>query len=250
MKRSFAIDVEWDEQRQGAAATLREDGSPTRRYDADDPRAAARLAFDAAAATFPDRGPARTGEGRDLRRALLWTAIAGLSVSALIAVVYFLSGGADIDDDWQIPTTTLAISVYSFLALGSAALLDRRPGSPLAQGGIGAALLAGGLALVLIWVESADDSDAFVQLWGIATVVAVAAAHISLLLTRARDDDGDAVRATLRATLGVAIVLALVICVGILAEPDDDYWWRIVGTLAVLDALGTALVPILRKLAD
>jgi len=250
MKRSFAIDVEWDDQRQGAAATLHEDGSTPRRYDADDPRAAARLAFDAAAATFPTHGPTQTGEGRELRRALLWTAIAGLSVSALIAVVYFLSGSVDIDDGWQIPTTTLAISVYSFLALGSAALLDRRPGSPLAQGGIGVSLLAGGLALALIWIDAAEDSDAFVKLWGIATVAAVVAAHVALLLTRARDHDGDAVRTTLRVTLGVAGVLAAVICVGILAEPDDDYWWRIVGTLAVLDALGTALVPILRKLAD
>jgi hypothetical protein len=181
---------------------------------------------------------------------LLWTAIAGLSISALIAIVFFFAADIDWDDDWQIPTTTFATSVYSFLALGSAALLDRRPGSPLGRAGVATSLGAGFLAILLIWFESLDDSDFVVKLWAIATVAAVVGSHVALLLARARDDDDGPVRTTLRATVAISSVLGTLVALAILGEWDDGDWWRVLGSLAVLDVLGTALVPILRKLQD
>jgi hypothetical protein len=159
-----------------------------------------------------------------------------------------LAADTDWDDEWQIPTTTFATSVYSFLALGSAALLDRRPGSPLGRGGVATSLVAGFLALLLIWFESVDDNEAVLKLWGIATVAAVVASHVALLLARARDDDGSAVSTTLMLTVATSSLLGTLVALAIVGEWDDGDWWRALGSLAVLDLLGTALVPILRKL--
>jgi hypothetical protein len=89
-----------------------------------------------------------------------------------------------------------------------------------------------------------------VKLWAISTTAAVVGSHAALLLARARDDDGQAVRTTLRATATASGLLGTLVALAILLEPDDGWWWRVLGTLAVLAALGTALVPILRKLQD
>jgi hypothetical protein len=58
------------------------------------------------------------------------------------------------------------------------------------------------------------------------------------------------VRTTLRVTVAVSSVLGTLVALAILGEWDDGDWWRVLGSLAVLDLLGTALVPILRKLQD
>jgi hypothetical protein len=87
-----------------------------------------------------------------------------------------------------------------------------------------------------------------VKLWLVATVVAVVGSHLALLLSRARDDDGSPVRMTLRATVVTSSVLATLVSLAIVGEWDDGDWWRVLASLVVLDLLGTALVPILRKL--
>jgi ABC-type Fe3+-siderophore transport system permease subunit len=164
--------------------------------------------------------------------------------------VFFFAVDADWEEDWQIPTTTLAVSVYSFLALGAAALVDRRQVSILGRGGVAVSLLAGALALVLIWFDGADENDSLVNVWAVATVGAVVGAHVCLLLARARDDDSDAIRTILLGTVAVSAVLGTLVSLAIVRDWDDDGWWRVLGSLAVLAALGTALVPILRKLQD
>jgi hypothetical protein len=53
---------------------------------------------------------------------------------------------------------------------------------------------------------------------------------------------------TLRATVVTSSVLATLVSLAIVGEWDDGDWWRVLASLVVLDLLGTALVPILRKL--
>jgi hypothetical protein len=248
---SFRVDVEWDERSGAAAATLHQDGAPPRLYTAGDPRAAAREACDAAlrGTARPSRPAGSAAETDPLRRALLWTAIASLSLSAVIAIATFLGG--DLEDDWQVPVSTLAVTLYSLTAGGAAALLSRTPDSLLARAGVAVSLIAGVLALIIIWSDHPDDNDGLVNTWAIATVLAIACAQVALLLGRARDDDGDPVRITLVATVVAVTAVAVLFSAAILNDfRGGDGWARLLGSLLVLDALGTVLLPILRKLQD
>jgi hypothetical protein len=108
------------------------------------------------------------------------------------------------------------------------------------------------LAIILIWQDWNDgtDEEALARAWGGATVVSFALTQAGLLLLHRQESDGPVVSRVLIATVVVTGVLAtvLVVAIALAHEEVDDAFYRVLGVLAVLDVLGTVLVPILRRL--
>lgn len=183
-----------------------------------------------------------------LGRWLTWGVVGGLCLAALTAAGTFLVGGGGATE-LRIVGTTLALAGAS--GTGLAASTQRERATWLRALGLGASAVALVLLLVLIWAPLDGSRVAFEAVWrgaGVATVLAVAAAHAALLLPR-RGGDRPVVVVVVRLTLILIAFVALLLIGGILAEdgPGEGIV-RLVGALAVLGALGTLLVPILRRL--
>ncbi len=177
-------------------------------------------------------------------RTLVAVPIAILCGCALVAIVLILNG-SDVDEtSGRVLGTVASLAVASLMASACLALVRRRP--PLAAFGyLGILVVVVALALTvgLIW-ELGDDSD-LARPFGIAVVLAVAAAHASLLLAYEREGESEAVRSVRLGTLGAMAILVVLLCVEIVS-PGEDVSWRAVGVFAVLYLLGTLLLPLVR----
>lgn len=183
-----------------------------------------------------------------LGRWLTWGLVGGLCLAALTAAGTFLVGGVGASE-WRIVATMLTLAGAS--GTGLAASTQRERAAALGALGLGASAVALVLLLVLIWMPGDGAGVASEAVWrgaAVAVVLAVAAAHAALLLPR-RDGDRPIVVAVVRLTLILIAFVALLLIGGILSEdgPGEGVV-RLAGALAVLGALGTLLVPILRRL--
>jgi hypothetical protein len=180
-----------------------------------------------------------------IRRVLLRVAIFALCVTALVAIVAVVSARFD-ETEAQILLTHVAIAAYTLFALAVSAVADRRPRMAIAGwAACGIGLL---LALLSIWAGWNGDADNLYRWTWILFVAAFTIAHVSLIDSRRRDSDGAAVRAVGAATIATVVVLGVLIAIGLArAESVDDWYVRLLGVVAVLDVLGTLVVPIARK---
>lgn len=182
---------------------------------------------------------------RGLRRAAVILIVVSLVAAAGLGIaVLFGTGFGDVQG--KILVTTLVIAAFSITALCHLAIVGR---ALRVVGWVGIAASLGALvaALVLIWSDgSLWSSDWWKALW-ILTVLAVTLAQANLLLLFA-SRQRTPVRVALWGTLGAMTVVAVMIWVPILTDGrvgDGDAYWRWFGAFAILDALGTILVPIL-----
>ena len=184
----------------------------------------------------------------DLRRLASRALIAGLCVSALVAIVALLSGSFD-DTHWRVIGSSLGFSVFTCTAAAGAAL---RPRSHPGLRALGTATVAASLsALVLLfaalWID--EDVDWLWRGFGIAGLAALWTSHASLMLGALRPGDSPAVRILsqisaftlgIETAVGVAALLELITDVGDAAP-------RVLAALIVLTVLTTMLAPILRR---
>lgn len=180
---------------------------------------------------------------RTLVRAFALAAVGALCLAALAAILIFLFGEFQ-ETEGRILITTLAVAGYSLIGLAATTRLARPP-AWLAPLGLGLSAVGFVLMLALIWTE--PKGDVLGQIAGSVLVLAVAIAHAALLLPRRADPP--AAGAVLRATLTASAILAAMLIRVILLDTDPgERYARWLGVVAVLDVLGTLLVPILRKL--
>ena len=183
------------------------------------------------------------------RKGAIYGIIISFSGAALVGIVALLGGDFG-ETQGKILLTTVLFGAFSITALCHLAIADRAMRIVGVSG-----LLASGVALVtglvLVW---RDWEDAGLEVWfrvfGAAAVLAVSFAHANLLLLLAGRRRA-AIRWGLAATLAtiavVAVMLILPIVTGgdIPGEDAGDVYWRVLGVIAILDVLGTVVVPVL-----
>jgi hypothetical protein len=192
--------------------------------------------------------------GRPLiRRVLGWVLVGSLCLAALVAIAALLSGSFD-DTDWRLIGTSLSFGIYSALAASGAAvrLKERWFAEPLGALTAIAPAVAWILLLLLLWAD-ANDSDALARAWGIASLVALACSHASVVLRATRGSDTFAIAALVATSVALGAIDATA---GVLAIADavdvdeDDPAVRLTAVTVVLLVLTTALPPVLRRLGS
>ena len=190
----------------------------------------------------------RTGV-RGARRIAIIAIIVSLSVTALIGIIVLITG-ANNDVLGKILSTTLVLAAFSVTSLCHLAVVGK---APQLVGFVGIVASAGAFlaAELLLWGNGNFSSD-FTQNWlralGVLTVLALSLAHANLMLlleSRRRR----IVRIGLRVTLGLIALVAIGIWIPILDNgtfptEDSDWYWRVFGVLAILDVLGTIVLPV------
>lgn len=181
-----------------------------------------------------------------LKKYLILTIVTSLIISALLGIITLLSGEVV---SWEVITTTIVVGLFSIFSLGSLRGFESTDlfEKLISQVGVVTSLLATGLLLFLIWF-SPDfwDGETYYRITAIASVLAVALSHISLILPFAKQSMLTA--ALVSATSGVvAIVAAIIVSLIVFEANDYEGIYRVLGVFAILDVLGTILVPISSK---
>ena len=181
-----------------------------------------------------------------LKRTFLLSVIGSLSFSALLGIWAFAFGDFG-DTEWKIIFTTLTAALFSLTSLGAAIVYERGRWRPIMV----VTYLLSGLGLVvyllMIWVEPGWNWEWYEFVTKSMVIIAVwsiAMPHAGLIhLAPLR---GGYIWAR-RTTIIVIAMLAVLITLGIITEPDGELFARAFGVLGILVALGTIAVPILIK---
>jgi hypothetical protein len=180
-----------------------------------------------------------------IRRVAVVCIVVSLSLTAVIGIITLLGGDLG-QAQSRVMLTTLVVGAFSVLALADLAVAGRRF-QWCGYVGIAAAVAGLVMGLYQVWSES-ELGETFWKSFGIATVLAASFAHANLLLLL-----GGRRRALLRAglwsTVGLIAVLTGMVVALILTDGDigTDAYARILGTVAILDVLGTVVVPVLSR---
>jgi hypothetical protein len=184
-------------------------------------------------------------ENDELRRVLLIATIAALSLTALIAIVALLAAEFG-DTELRILATTAGFGFASLLAMRGTVLLDQRRQQTLARAVIGLSALAFVVELWAVWIDS-DDSAPW-KSYVCVLAAATALAQIAGMIARRRPSDPPSIGPLVWAAGICAVVLALMAIGAAIAEIDEAGYYQLFGVVAVLDVLGIALQPVVRRL--
>lgn len=181
---------------------------------------------------------------QSIRRIAIIVVIVSLSASALIGIVTLLTGEFG-EAQGRTMMTTLVIGIFGVLSLCDLAVAGKRY-QWAGLVGILASAVALAVSLYLIWAEYDPDAADLWKVLAIASITAISFAHANLLLLLA-DRRRTAVRVGLWVTIGLIAVLAVLLALLVLTDGDigSDGYTRLVGTVAILDVLGTIVVPVI-----
>lgn len=140
-------------------------------------------------------------------------------------------------------TTGVLIAAY-VLAMPAADLQERGRRTLLAAAGLVMCAVALAMVLACIWAEDVE-SVAFAKATAIAAIAAFTLAHACLLV---RVPSGPMLGSLRRSTMVCAAVLATLAAVLIIWEIEDEWCFRVLGALGVLDASGSLGLLILARL--
>jgi len=183
----------------------------------------------------------------DLKQGLLWAGIGALCLSALTAALIFLFGEFG-ELEGKLLLTIFTIGWYNFAASMAFGTYNRHLAIIT-----GAALLVSVIGVVvtlhLIWADNWSlSNDAEVKTAFILLILSFSLAHSSLLLKRLSASVWQT--GIIFGTIGFIAVVGVMLISLILSDFDaiSDFYYRFLAAAVVLDALGTALVPIVKKL--
>jgi hypothetical protein len=188
---------------------------------------------------------------KEIRRTAVLFIIVSLSLTALVGIVTLLTATFG-EVQGKIILTTLLVAGFSITALCHLAVVGRAL-RVVGFVGIGVSVLALATGAILIW-SSWDNST---EVWGnvlkaffVFGILAVSLAHANLLLLL-EDRRSLAIRYGLIATVVMIAALAALIIIPIVTDGripgDNDGYWRALGVIAILDALGTIVLPVLSR---
>lgn len=187
-----------------------------------------------------------------LRRTAIVFVIVSLSIAALLGIVTLFTGEFG-EIQTKIMLTTLLVAAFSITALCHLAVVGR---APRVVGFVGVAVSATALVLGLVllwrsWETWNDVWEGVVKSFVLLSILAVSLAQANLLLLLAGRRHR-AVRIGLVATLMCIALIVLLVAPPIITNGDipgehGDVYWRIVGVVGILDALGTIVVPVLGR---
>jgi len=207
--------------------------------------------------TVPSATPPRTdATNSKILRAAIWVAIGALIAAAVVCVVMVLAGTAN----GIVPRAFLTIVLM--VAFAGVALLDTylAPRRPVwfALLSIGVWILTLLIGAIMIWLPFRMLSDTFgggagrfVSFLGIVLILQLAVLHVRLYVKA-----WDRHRTTFTSVVAwITIVLVALLAI-MLAAPlmlrefvrFHDLYWRLAVAVAILAAVGTALVPLVNAL--
>ncbi|WP_345800140.1 hypothetical protein AAIB33_11730 [Microbacterium sp. AZCO] len=205
--------------------------------------------------TVPER-PQRAASDSTLIRVALWVAIAALVVAAVVCVVWVLVG-TDNDIVGRAFLTILLLAAFAGAALLDARLAPRRPAwFALASMITWVLILLAGA--ILIWLPTPYSSyyypsgvERFVAFLLIVLVLQLALLHTRLMVKAHLRFVTPFTQVVTFVTIGLVVVLAFMLVIPLTFSEYLDLpslYWRLVVAIAILAAVGTALVPLVNAL--
>ena len=180
------------------------------------------------------------------QRTLLLAFIISIACCGVVGIYCLLVGRLGVLEGRILGTTSI-VGAASMLGLVSAIPWERRRWHPLGPGSMAAVVLAFVLVLIVIWGDlSPQKWEDFFKLTAVACVAGVALPHISLLSLARLHRQYGWVR---RVTIMLIVLLSGLISYMVLAEQDGEFWFRLVGIMAIGDVCGTVAVPILHRVS-
>lgn len=184
-----------------------------------------------------------------LKRWFIIGIVLSLVGSALLGIAALLQGNFD-GTDWKVLLTTLIVGIFSLTSLASLRSIesDSRELRLFSTLGIVTSLLAALCMACLIWSSDIFGSE---MLWRVSftlAVLAISIAHASLLVGFRKR--GSTLNLLSTATLGcIATVAGMLIYLTTASQADQvgEFFYRLLGVFAILDVLGTIILPILAK---
>lgn len=189
----------------------------------------------------------RSGSQR-ARRLVLIAMAAAFCLAAAVAIAILVLGEPDYTGE-QLILTAVALLLFGAAAAAGTSVLDASRRAAIGWLCIAVALAGFVVTVAMTWTtaEGESASTGYTKASGTLFVLALALADVSLLARR-RDGAGSISRPVVLLTQGAAVLLAAMLTIAILGEIGDDTYLRWVAVAAILWLLGTALVPIARRL--
>jgi hypothetical protein len=181
---------------------------------------------------------------RGFRRAAVLAVLVSLGGAAALGISALFSGDFG-DTQSRILLTTLLTGAAGVASLCHLAVIGR-PVRSIGILGLAVTGIAYVLGLLLVWRNADNSADDLLRAFGAAWVLALSFAQADLLLLLGG-------RRPVRAGLDLTLVFVAVVAAGLLLPiltdgevPGDsgDVYWRWFGAVAILDALGTIVMPI------
>jgi len=188
-----------------------------------------------------------TSSTRQVRKVVVRLTIGSFSVAALLGIAALLAGGRFGETEARILLTTLLVGVVSIAVLCYLATAGKRFQAVGVAGGV-TVLVPLATALLMIWGQGLADEPAVFKPFAVGAIVAASLAQASLLLALC-ERGRRLIRRLLVATLAFAGLVAAMTAVLVLADGDNfpDWYFRLLGVIAILDVLGTVTVAALMK---
>ncbi len=178
-----------------------------------------------------------------LKKIFLSMLVAAFTLAAIAGILVILLGTFG-EFELRILLTTLFLGLFSLTSLCAAALLDRRRHHPLGYAGLIASSASFILSIDILWISWFLPSDDLIKSCVIFGILAFSCAHASiLLLPPARKTIVSVIRGLTLVTIGLlaGMLSSYALQKGEISEP---FFFRLLGTLAILDVLGTVMTPI------
>lgn len=180
-----------------------------------------------------------------MRRAVTALVIGSFTLAALLGVVALLGGDAYSETQGQVLMTTTVVGLATAVVLCLLTVVGHPAGWIAVVGGIAVAI-ATTSALLLTWGHVSWASPTW-ELWsdtcGVSSAVAATSAHLALLVSITRRPGARHLSGLMWATGLVAAAVGALLIGPIL---DDSFhgeaYWRALGVLTILDALGTVVL--------
>lgn len=197
--------------------------------------------------------PITSPESSKVLRASIWVAIGALIAAAIVCVVWVLIG----DSNGMVGRaflTILLLAGFAGVSIAEANLASRRP-AWLALASMIAWVVTLLIGAFLIWMPTAAyygaGAERVLKFILIALIIQGALLHARLYLKAYLRHQTTFTSIVTYITVGLVVILATMLVLAIMTEEYVDYlslYWRVVVALAILAAVGTALVPLVNAL--
>ncbi len=187
-------------------------------------------------------------------RAAVWIAIGALIAAALVCVVWVLVGDAD-GIVGKAFLTILLLAAFAGIAVLESHLATRRP-AWFALASMVAWVLTLLLGAVFIWMPYGasgygEGAERFFRFLLVVLVVQLALLHVRLYIKAFERHRTTFTAIVTYATIGLVVILTVMLVLPLTlgdAVTFLTFYWRVVVALAILAAVGTALVPLVNAL--
>ena len=183
-----------------------------------------------------------SGSG-NMKRRLLNLLVGSVILGAVLGIILVLR------DKWgwfevRVILTTITIAVASLCGLACELSRTPRGANLLPYGGLMLTLLSAVMILAAVWIDI--DSIEYLKATGCVSILAIATVHVCLLsIARLARRFYWVYMFACQVIYGLAILL----CVMLIWELDDNETWRFVAAVSILDAALTLVIPLLHRIS-